>query len=160
MLSYYKQDALTAATIRNGWLYTGDLGYVSDGELFVCGRVKDIIIVNGRKYHPQDLEWGMEDLAGVRRGRIVAFGAPRHGGPDRVVIVAEPSGTVASDILSDAIRRRIGDLCGLSVDDVVLVRNGTVARTTSGKVQRAAIKARYERGELVGAGVDQGGLRA
>ncbi len=160
MLSYYKQAELTAATLRNGWLYTGDLGYVSDGELFVCGRVKDIIIANGRKYHPQDLEWGVEDLPGVRRGRIVAFGTPRHGGPDRVVIVAEPSGTVASDILSDAIRRRIGDLCGLSVDEVVLVRNGTVARTTSGKVQRAAIKARYERGELVGVGVDHGGLRA
>jgi fatty-acyl-CoA synthase len=160
MQSYYEQDELTAATLRNGWLYTGDLGYVSDGELFVCGRVKDIIIVNGRKYHPQDLEWGVEDLAGIRHGRIVAFGAPRHGGPDRVVIVAEPSGTVASDILSDAIRRRIGDLCGLPVDDVVLVRNGTVARTTSGKVQRAAIKARYERGELVAGGGDQGGLRA
>jgi fatty-acyl-CoA synthase len=160
MLGYYKQDDLTAATLRNGWLHTGDLGYVSAGELFVCGRVKDIIIVNGRKYHPQDLEWGVEDLAGIRRGRIVAFGAPRHGGPDRVVIVAEPSGTVPSDILSDAIRRRIGDVCGLSVDDVVLVPSGTVARTTSGKVQRAAIKARYERGELVGVGVDQGGLRA
>jgi len=160
MLSYYKQDELTAATLRNGWLYTGDLGYVSDGELFVCGRVKDTIIVNGRKYHPQDLEWGLEDLAGVRRGRVVAFGAPRHGGPDRVVIVAEPNGTVASDILSDEIRRHIADLCGLSVDDVVLVRNGTVARTTSGKVQRAAIKARYERGEFVGVGVDHGGLRA
>ena len=160
MLSYYEQDELTAATLRNGWLYTGDLGYVSGGELFVCGRVKDIIIVNGRKYHPQDSEWGVEDLAGIRHGRIVAFGAPRHGGPDRVVIVAEPSGTVASDILSDAIRRRIGDLCGLPVDDVVLVRNGTVARTTSGKVQRAAIKARYERGEFVDGGGDQGGLRA
>ena len=160
MQSYYEQDELTAATLRNGWLYTGDLGYVSDGELFVCGRVKDIIIVNGRKYHPQDLEWGVEDLAGIRHGRIVAFGSPRHGGPDRVVIVAEPSGTVASDILSDAIRCRIGDLCGLPVDDVVLVRNGTVARTTSGKVQRAAIKARYERGELVDGGGDQGGLRA
>jgi fatty-acyl-CoA synthase len=160
MQSYYKRDALTAATLRNGWLYTGDLGYVSGGELFVCGRVKDIIIVNGRKYHPQDLEWGVEDVAGVRRGRIVVFGAARHGGPDRVIIVAEPSGTVPSDILSDAIRRRIGDLCGLSVDDVVLVPSGTVARTTSGKVQRAAIKARYERGELAGAGVEHAGVRA
>jgi len=122
--------------------------------------VKDIIIVNGRKYHPQDLEWGMEELDGIRRGRIVAFGVPRQGGPDRVVVVAEPSGTVAPALLVDTIRRRIGDLCGLSVDEVVLVRNGTVARTTSGKVQRAAIKARYERGELVGVGVDQGGLRA
>ena len=64
MLGYYKQDALTAQTIRDGWLHTGDLGYLSDGELFVCGRAKDIIIVNGRKYHPQDLEWAVDDLAG------------------------------------------------------------------------------------------------
>jgi fatty-acyl-CoA synthase len=156
MLRYYKQDELTAATLRGGWLYTGDLGYVSDGELFVCGRVKDIIIVNGRKYHPQDLEWALEELAGVRRGRVVAFGVPRQGEPDRVVIVAEPSGTAASGILRDAIRRRIGDLCGLSVDAVVLVRNGTVARTTSGKVQRTEIRARYERGELVDIGDDGG----
>lgn len=160
MLSYYKQDELTAATLRNGWLHTGDLGYISEGELFVCGRVKDLIIVHGRKYHPQDLEWGLEDLAGIRRGRVVAFGVPRQGEPDRVVIVAEPSGTVAADILSDAIRRRIADLCGLSVDEVVLVRNGTVARTTSGKVQRAAIKARYEVGDLAGVGADQGGVLA
>ena len=75
MLGYYKQDALTAQTIRDGWLHTGDLGYLSDGELFVCGRAKDIIIVNGRKYHPQDLEWAVDALAGVRRGRVVAFGA-------------------------------------------------------------------------------------
>jgi fatty-acyl-CoA synthase len=160
MLSYYKQDELTAATLRNGWLYTGDLGYVLDGELFVCGRVKDIIIVNGRKYHPQDLEWGLEDLTGLRRGRVVAFGTPRSGGPDRVVIVAEPSGTLEPDLLSDAIRRRIADVCGLSVDEVVLVRNGTVARTTSGKVQRTEIKARYERGELVGVEGNQEGLGA
>ena len=81
MLRYYKQDELTAETLRNGWLHTGDLGYVSDGELFVCGRVKDIIIVNGRKYHPQDLDWGLQDLPGIRRGRIVAFAAPRQVDP-------------------------------------------------------------------------------
>ena len=79
MLGYYKQDALTAQTIRDGWLHTGDLGYLSGGELFVCGRAKDIIIVNGRKYHPQDLEWAVDALAGVRRGRVVAFGATASG---------------------------------------------------------------------------------
>ncbi len=100
-------------TIRDGWLHTGDLGYLSDGELFVCGRAKDIIIVNGRKYHPQDLEWAVDDLAGVRRGRVVAFGTTERGQPDRVVIVVEPSGTVPADALTDAIRRRIGDLFGL-----------------------------------------------
>jgi len=151
MLSYYKQDALTAETVRDGWLHTGDLGYVSGGELFVCGRLKDLIIVHGRKYHPQDLEWAVGSLAGIRRGRVVAFGSADRGRADRVVIVAEPNGTVQGDALADAIRRRIADLFGLYVDDVALVPSGTVGRTTSGKVQRAATKARYERGELTGA---------
>jgi len=159
MLGYYKDDALSARTIRDGWLHTGDLGYLAGGELFVCGRVKDIIIANGRKYHPQDLEWAVDQLAGVRRGRVVAFGAAQPGGPDRVVVVVEPNGTVATEPLTEAIRRSIGDLCGLYVDDVVLVPSGTIGRTTSGKVQRAATKARFERGELAAAH-DRAGLHA
>jgi fatty-acyl-CoA synthase len=149
MLGYYKQDALTAQTIRDGWLHTGDLGYLSGGELFVCGRAKDLIIVNGRKYHPQDLEWAVDGLGGVRRGRVVAFGAADSGRADRVVMVVEPSGTVAGDLLAETIRQRIADLFGLYVDEVALVPSGTIGRTTSGKVQRAATKARYEDGELV-----------
>jgi fatty-acyl-CoA synthase len=160
MLGYYKEPALTAETLRNGWLYTGDLGYLSDGELFVCGRVKDIIIVNGRKFHPQDLEWAVAELTGVRRGRVVAFGTTQQGASDRVVIVAEPSGTVSTEALAAAIRRRVGDAFGLYVDDVVSVPSGTIGRTTSGKVQRAATKSRYERGVLVGDAADQAGLHA
>src|SRR6185295_215339 len=79
MLGYYNEPALTDATIRGGWLHTGDLGYLSDGELFVCGRLKDLIIVHGRKYHPQDLERAVDGLSGVRRGRVVAFGVARGG---------------------------------------------------------------------------------
>ncbi len=157
---YYRDEGLTARTIRDGWLHTGDLGYVSNGELFVCGRMKDIIIINGRKYHPQDLEWGIGDLAGVRRGRVVAFGTMARGQADRAVIVVEPSGTVPGDVLTDSIRRRIVDLCGLLVDDVVLVPRGTVARTTSGKVRRAATKLRYERGDLDAAAAGHTGLHA
>jgi fatty-acyl-CoA synthase len=155
---YYRDEELTARTIRDGWLHTGDVGYLSNGELFVCGRVKDIIIINGRKYHPQDLEWGIDDLAGIRRGRVVAFGTVDRGRADRAVIVAEPSGTVPADVLTDAIRRRIVDLYGLLVDDVLLVPRGTVARTTSGKVRRAATKMRYERGEIEVAAASQTGL--
>jgi acyl-CoA synthetase (AMP-forming)/AMP-acid ligase II len=153
MLGYYKQDALTAEVVRDGWLHTGDLGYLSGGELFVCGRVKDLIIVNGRKYHPQDLEWAVDALGGVRRGRVVAFGATENGQADRVVIVVEPNGTVPAGTLADAIRREIGALFGLYVDEVAVVRSGTVGRTTSGKVQRAATKACYERGELSSEGL-------
>jgi fatty-acyl-CoA synthase len=144
MLGYYRDDALTAETIRDGWLHTGDLGYLADGELFVCGRLKDIVIVHGRKYHPQDLEWAVADVPGVRHGGAVAFGVTGHGGPDRLVMVVESSGTAAADALAVAVRRRIGDLFGLYVDDVVLAPSGAIGRTTSGKVRRAATKAWYE----------------
>ena len=148
MKGYFGDAALTAQTIRDGWLHTGDVGYLSAGELFVCGRMKDIVIANGRKYHPQDLEWAVDDLAGIRRGRVVAFATRRVGLADRVVIVLEPSGAVAAGVLTQSIRQRIADVCGLYVDEVVLVPSGTIGRTTSGKVQRLATRTRYERGEL------------
>jgi fatty-acyl-CoA synthase len=160
MLGYYKQAALTAEVIRGNRLHTGDLGYLSDGELYVCGRAKDVIIVNGRKYHPQDFEWAVDSLAGVRRGRVVAFGTTAPGRPDRVVIVVEPSGTVRGGVLTEAIRQQVSDLFGLYVDEVVLVPSGTVGRTTSGKVQRTATKARYERGQLLDEEAKDLGLRA
>ena len=160
MLGYYREAALTAEAIRDGWLHTGDLGYLSDGELYVCGRAKDVIIVNGRKYHPQDFEWAVDSLTGVRRGRVVAFGAATPGRPDRVVIVVEPSGTVPGGTLTEAIRRQVSDLFGLYVDEVVLVPSGAVGRTTSGKVQRTATKARYEQGQLLDERAADAGLRA
>jgi fatty-acyl-CoA synthase len=160
MLGYYREAELTAEAIRDGWLHTGDLGYLSDGELYVCGRAKDVIIVNGRKYHPQDFEWAVDSLTGVRRGRVVAFGTAAPGRADRVIIVVEPSGTVPGATLTEAIRRQVSDLFGLYVDEVVLVPSGTVGRTTSGKVQRTATKARYERGQLLDERAEDIGLRA
>jgi fatty-acyl-CoA synthase len=148
MKGYFGDDALTAQTIRDGWLHTGDVGYLANRELFVCGRIKDLVVANGRKYHPQDLEWAIDDLDGIRRGRVVAFASRRAGVADRVVIVLEPSGSVAAGVLTHAIRQRIADVCGLYVDEVVLVPGGTIGRTTSGKVQRLATRTRYERGEL------------
>jgi fatty-acyl-CoA synthase len=150
MVGYYKDPELTARVLRGGWLHTGDLGCLSDGELFVCGRLKDLIVVNGRKYHPQDLEWGVETLPGLKRGRVVAFGSVAAGAADRVVIVAEPNGTVPASALIADVRRVIGDLFGLAVSDVALVPSGTIGRTTSGKVRRAAVRGLYERGELAG----------
>jgi fatty-acyl-CoA synthase len=146
MLGYYGDAESTAGTIRNGWLRTGDLGYLSDGELFVCGRAKEIIIVNARKYHPQDLEWAIDDVTGVRRGRVVAFGASEQGKGDRVVMVVETNSAASSETLTEIIRRRISDAFGLYVDEVIPVPSGTIGRTTSGKVQRAAVKTQYERG--------------
>ena len=158
---YYKDDALTARSIRDGWLHTGDLGYLSNGELFVCGRVKDVIIVNGRKHHAQDLEWSIDDLAGIRRGRVAAFGTALLGCSERAVIVVEPSGTVPADVLTDAIRRRIAESSAdCSSTTWCWCVGGMVARTTSGKVRRAATKQRYERGDLEVAAGGQTGLHA
>ncbi len=148
MRGYYADDRLTAEAVRDGWLHTGDLGFVDAGELFVCGRTKDLLVVHGHKYHPQDLEWAVEGLPGIRRGRVVAFGVARPGAADRAVMVVEPSGTVPAGALVRAVRQRVSEVCGLFVDDVVAVPNGTIGRTTSGKVQRFATKLRYERGEL------------
>jgi fatty-acyl-CoA synthase len=148
MKEYQGEERLTAATIREGWLHTGDLGYLSGGELFVCGRIKDVLVLNGRKYHPQDLEWAVDDVAGVRRGRVAAFATTRPGEPDRAVIVVEASGSADAEDLEREIRRRIAAVCGLSVDEVAIVSSGAIARTTSGKIQRAATRARYERGEF------------
>jgi fatty-acyl-CoA synthase len=150
MQGYYENGALTRETLCDGWLRTGDLGYLAGGELYVCGRAKDLIIANGRKFHPQDLEWGVDELAGIRRGRAVAFDISHADGRARVVMVVEPNGTVSADQLVAGVRRRLADLYGLYVDDVVVAPSGTVARTSSGKVQRALTKARYERGEIAG----------
>jgi acyl-CoA synthetase (AMP-forming)/AMP-acid ligase II len=148
MAGYFNEPALTAQKIRDGWLHTGDLGFLSDGELFVCGRASDVIISYGRKFHPQDLESAVGDLAGVRHGRAVAFGRSASGGPDRIAIVFEPSGTMSKEDLIVDIRRQISDRFGVYVDDVVVAPSGTIERTTSGKVRRAAVKARFERGEI------------
>src|SRR4029079_3724404 len=112
---------------------------------------------NGRKYHPQDLEWGVAELPGIRRGRVGAFGTARRTGPERIGVTAAPSGTVPASKLTGAIRRRIVDVCGLVVDDVVLVPSGTVARTTSGKLKRSATKLLYERGDLAAASAGTSG---
>ena len=147
MRGYHHEPALTAETIRDGWLRTGDLGFLSEDELFVCGRAKDVVIVHGRKFQSEDLEWAVERVGGVRAGRAVAFGASGEGA-ERLVVVVERDGTVAPAVLAEAIRREIADLFGLAVDDVVVAESGTISRTTSGKVQRAATRALYESGAL------------
>jgi fatty-acyl-CoA synthase len=90
MAGYFAEPRLTADTLRDGWLHTGDLGYIADGELFVCGRTKDVIIRAGRKYHPPDLEAAIADLDGIRSSAVVVFGINRAGEADDVVAVPVP----------------------------------------------------------------------
>jgi amino acid adenylation domain-containing protein len=138
------------------YLRTGDLGFVAEGELFITGRLKDLIIVRGRNHYPQDLELAAErSHPSVRPGCGAAFAVDADE-EERVVLVVEldrraqaaaagPSGLIP---VIDAIRRAVADAHEVAVHDVVLVRTGTVPKTSSGKVQRHACKADYLAGRL------------
>ncbi|MGH9844778.1 MAG: fatty acyl-AMP ligase [Blastocatellia bacterium] len=143
---YFRNPEATAGAWRDGWLHTGDLGYLADGELFICGRIKELIIIRGANYYPQDIEWAVRDLPGVKRGNVVAFGV-NEGGEERLVVLAEADAREAAD-LRQAIANRVRETAGLEVYRVVPVPAGTLLRTTSGKLQRRKMKQLYEQGEL------------
>ena len=143
---YVSGPGATDAVAREGWLATGDLGYLADGELFVCGRRKEMIIVGGRNYFPQDIERVVHEVPGIRSGGVAAFAATAPGHPDRAVVVVETRGPVSADALQAEVRRRVLQATGLAVDEIVLAPNGTIDRTTSGKLRRAELRERYAAG--------------
>lgn len=138
---YYRRPDATAASSRDGWLRTGDLGYTVDGELVVCGRIKDVIIVGGRNVFPEDVERAVSDIEGVRAGNVIAFGI-ESAGKEALVVVAETKSGEGSS-LRDAVSRRVRQAVGLPAKDVVLVSPGTLPKTSSGKLQRSLCRARY-----------------
>jgi fatty-acyl-CoA synthase len=148
MTGYYGRPEATEAVFHDGWLRTGDLAYLVDGELVVCGRMKDVIIVGGRNVLPEDVERAVAGVEGVRVGNVIAFGAERRSGREAVVVVAE---TREKDVkpLRDAVATRVRDAIGIPAADVVLVRPGTLPKTSSGKLQRSLCKSRYTDGDLV-----------
>jgi acyl-CoA synthetase (AMP-forming)/AMP-acid ligase II len=139
----------TAEILSDGWLNTGDLGYVAGGSLFVCGRSKEIIIRQGRKYHPSDLESAIGGVEGLRPSGVVVFGIPRVGEADEVVAVLEARASLTSQVVVDSVRRRVREATGLDLDRIVVAPPGTIPRTTSGKVRRAETRARLEAGTLL-----------
>ncbi|WP_067469219.1 AMP-binding protein [Nocardia amamiensis] len=148
---YFRNPRATKALVRHGWLDTGDLGYLDDGELYVTGRVKDLIIRAGRNLHPDELERAVGDIPEIRKGCVAVFAAPEPtGGTERLVVFAETRQT-ATATLARLRERIIGvsvDLLGTPPDDVVLAPPGTVPKTSSGKLRRAATRERYERGDV------------
>jgi fatty-acyl-CoA synthase len=148
---YYKRPDATAALFRDGWLCTGDLAYLLDGELVLCGRIKDVIIVGGRNVFPEDIERAVGSLDGVRAGNVIAFGMEGYKGKESVVVVAEVRVSETSGDL-EAIRERIHhrtlEVCGLPPRDVMLVTPGTLPKTSSGKLQRSKCREEYLQEEL------------
>jgi fatty-acyl-CoA synthase len=144
---YYDNPDATAASRRGDWFRTGDLGYVVDGELVVCGRIKDVIIVGGRNVFPEDVERAAESVEGVRAGNVIAFGTEGRRGREAVVVVAETKHDEIAPIRA-ALAARVTDAVGVPPEDIVLVRPGTLPKTSSGKPQRSLCRRRYLGDEL------------
>jgi fatty-acyl-CoA synthase len=152
MTGYWNEPELTRNALAGGWLRTGDLGYIAGGEVHICGRAKEVIIVNGRNYYPQDLEWVAARVEGVRKGNVIAFGTmkPSHD-RERVVVAFETSVSdpAERETLRGEVRRVLQQGVGLRVDDVVPLDVGVLPKTSSGKLQRARTRELYEQGALL-----------
>jgi fatty-acyl-CoA synthase len=144
---YYKRPDETAATFRGEWLRTGDLGYVVDGELVLCGRIKDVIIVGGRNVFPEDVERAAEQADGVRAGNVIAFSITSERGKERLVVVAETKADDHGPVKAQ-VATKVREAVGLPTDDVVLVLPGSLPKTSSGKLQRSLCRTRYQADEL------------
>ena len=148
---YYKRPDATAALFHDGWLCTGDLAYLLDGELVMCGRIKDVIIVGGRNVFPEDIERAVGPLDGVRAGNVITFGMEGYKGKESVVVVAEARLTETSGDLDEVryrIHHRALEVSGLPPRDIMLVQPGSLPKTSSGKLQRSKCKAEYLSEEL------------
>lgn len=143
---YYGDPASTEETFGGGWLRTGDLAYQADGELFICGRAKDLIILNGKNYYPQDIERIVSRIDGIRDGQCVAFSRFDDAGAEIAVVVAESRRNTAG--LTAAIISAVRGELGLTITEAHFIKRGTLAKTSSGKVRRRECKRRLEEREL------------
>jgi len=146
---YFRNLEQTKKLFAGEWLNTGDLAYLADGELYLSGRAKDVIIRGGRNLYPYELEQAVGALPGIRKGCVAVFGSVDAGsGTERVVVLAETRETEAGalEALRRGINERAIDLIGLPADDIVLAPPHTVLKTSSGKIRRAASREYYESG--------------
>lgn len=144
---YYNDPEATAELFHDGWLRTGDLAYTVDGELVMCGRIKDVIIVGGRNVFPEDIERAVSGVDGVRPGNVIAFGVEGLHGKEAIIVVAE---TKLSDVseMHRVINARVREAVGTPAKDIVLVPAGTLPKTSSGKLQRSLCRDQYLKVEL------------
>jgi fatty-acyl-CoA synthase len=149
---YYKHPQATRASFRDGWLRTGDLGYLVDGELVLCGRIKDVIIVAGRNVFPEDVERAAAEVEGVRAGNVIAFGIEGRKGREALVVVAESREDDTAPVRA-AVAKRVRQAVGLPPEEVVMVPPGSLPKTSSGKLQRSLCRERYLEKDYTGAGL-------
>jgi fatty-acyl-CoA synthase len=150
MHSYFRDEESTKAALsRDGWLDTGDMGYMSKGYIFIVGRAKDMIIINGRNHWPQDIEWAVEQLPGFKSGDIAAFAITGPSGEETpaVLVHCRISDNEERGRLRDEIRERVRAITGIT-PVVELVPPRTLPRTSSGKLSRTKARNLYLSGEI------------
>lgn len=149
MVGYFRDEEATEACMADGWLDTGDMGYLSDGYLYIVGRAKDMIIINGRNHWPQDIEWAVEQLPGFKQGDIAAFAVTLPGGEETpaVLVHCRTSDPSERKELRDQIRDRVRAITGMNCV-VELVPPRTLPRTSSGKLSRSKARNLYLSGEI------------
>ena len=145
-------EAVLSDTQEAGWLRTGDLGFLQDGELFVTGRLKDLIIIRGRNYYPQDIELTLDNAHEAIRACNSAAFAVEVGGEEKLVVTPEIKRTALRKLnvaeVTKAIRSAIAQHHELQTHAIVLLKTGSIPKTSSGKIQRHACKAGYLAGSL------------
>ena len=150
MAGYFRDEESTRACLSDdGWLDTGDMGYLSNGYIFIVGRAKDMIIINGRNHWPQDIEWAVEQLPGFKSGDIAAFAITGPSGEETpaVLVHCRVSDPHERGRLRDDIRERVRAITGIS-PVVELIPPRTLPRTSSGKLSRVKARTLYLSGEI------------
>jgi amino acid adenylation domain-containing protein len=147
-------EARVATDDRRQFLRTGDLGYLRDGELFITGRIKDLIIIRGRNYYPQDIELTVERSHSSLRPNSGAAFSVEIQCEERLVVVQEVERSAPFETVVEAIRRAVSDEHELHIHAVVLVKPKSIAKTSSGKIQRRACKEYYLSGALPALKID------
>jgi acyl-CoA synthetase (AMP-forming)/AMP-acid ligase II len=153
MEGYLDAPEATARALRDGWLDTGDLGFLRGGELYLTGRAKDVVILRGRNHAPEEIERSLEGVPGVRTGCAVAASwLPEDADGERLVLFVEEARNATPqqlEALPEACREAVLGMAGLAVDEVVVLEPGTLPRTSSGKLRRQEALRLWLAGELL-----------
>jgi fatty-acyl-CoA synthase len=144
LTEYYRRPDLTAKAFHDAWYMTGDYGYVADGELYVTGRKKDLIIVGGNNIYPQDLELIADGVKGVHPGRTVAFGVENERlGTEEVVVIVEAEAAEDAARLAERVRLAIANQSDCVARTVYVVPPMWLSKTSSGKISRSRCKQKF-----------------
>ena len=149
MVGYFRDQPATDACMSEGWLDTGDMGYMSAGYLYIVGRAKDMIIVNGRNHWPQDIEWAVEQLPGFKAGDIAAFAITTPSGEETPAVLVQCRSLDDDERgrLREEIRERVRAVTGMNCV-IELIPPRTLPRTSSGKLSRAKARNLYLNGDI------------